>query len=298
MSKQEADAVMEFVKKGGLIIADGRPALFNENGRRLKEGLLDSLFGEKLAREDVLSVRDLDSSNDSTAKMIEYHKQRLVENEETMTKEYITGLLNVKLGNDRKAVNVKGLDGKPVTGVEITTWKNGNARIAAVQRNRQFRLNEMAHDKKYHTNKRFEKKVKLILTADGVCYDMRKGGLAGKEGAVIFTLDPWEPQIFCIMPKEVTPFTFEPAGPYKPGEALKVSLIPSKECVLETPVYHIKVFDPKKKRVSLYEQNVVIPPKGDTVLIPFAANDMPGKWTVTAREVFTGTEKSITVILP
>jgi len=45
MSRQDADALTDFVRGGGTLIADVRPAIMDEHGKPLDEGYLDAVFG-------------------------------------------------------------------------------------------------------------------------------------------------------------------------------------------------------------------------------------------------------------
>ena len=45
LSDEEAQAIREFVRNGGLLVADVRPGTCDEHGKRLERGLLDEVFG-------------------------------------------------------------------------------------------------------------------------------------------------------------------------------------------------------------------------------------------------------------
>jgi hypothetical protein len=58
MSAEDAAAIERFATAGGVVVADVRPAIFNEHGRPLERGLLDALFGiARLKAEGAGSVR-------------------------------------------------------------------------------------------------------------------------------------------------------------------------------------------------------------------------------------------------
>lgn len=294
MSKEEAEAVRAFAKGGGVVVASGRPGLFSEHGRRLEKGLLDDLFGEKPAK-DIVLVRGGADPTERELKVIDYHRQRLHDGEETAAKDFFGETLRAALGKDRRSPRLTDAEGKPHTGVEVTTWRNGQARMIAVHRNPQFRITELGEHKRDKSNARFQKPVDLTLEIDGACYDVRAGKLLGEAKKITFTLQPYEPKLFCVVPKALKPFTFKPAGPLVPGEAYKLILTPGEDCPLAKPVYHVEARAPDGKRLALYDQNVVVAENNKEVLVPFAINDKPGTWTIVATEAVTGQKVEVKV---
>jgi len=295
LSNKEARAIRSYVKNGGTVIAAGRPGLFDEHGKRLSEGRLDDVFG-KAAHKDVVLVRGAAGNEDMRLEMINYHRWRLHKGKERRIKEKIGKVLLNALGDARRAMTVVDKDDKPVTGVEVTTWKNGSARIVAVHRNPQMRISELG-PQEYRSNKRFETPVELTLKAKGVVYDMRAGEFKGDAQSYTFTLNPWEPTILCVVPEKADPFTFKAKGTYRRGEAFVLELKPGANCALAKPVYHIEAVAPGGTKLALYDQNVVVTDKknGITVAIPFALNDKRGTWKIVAREAATGQTQEVKV---
>jgi hypothetical protein len=60
-------------------------------------------------------------------------------------------------------------------------------------------------------------------------------------------------------------------------------------------VIHVDVLDPAGQLHREYSGNLLAPAGAATKPIPLAHNDPPGAWTVTARDVLTGQEKTVRV---
>ena len=60
-------------------------------------------------------------------------------------------------------------------------------------------------------------------------------------------------------------------------------------------VLRLEVSDPRGRAVEHYAQNVVAPSGKAAAVIPFALSDPPGHWTITVRDVATGTKGSTSI---
>jgi len=279
MSDAEAGAIRAFVQAGGTVVADKMPGTYDEHGKRREESPLASLFADGAAGRAILLNQD----------MLPYYQQRILPGDkEAALKSLIGDLLRKAVGGDRATPEVVGDDGKPVTGVETTLWRNGRCEVIALHRNPLLRVNELG-PQEYKSNRKFETPVALTVRRAGPAawYDVRKGGRIGEGKEVKVTLPPFEPVILSALPAEAKPFAAEVQGG-------SLRLTPAVSAGMTEPVYHLAFVGPDGKERLVYRTNVVCPPAGGSFPIPLALNDASGMWTVRIRETVTGAEKDVT----
>jgi len=282
MSSAEVEAIRNFVKAGGVVIADRLPAQFDEHGKRLEASPLADLFRDGAGGRAILLNRD----------MVPYHQQRIFPHKEEELKALVGDLLRKAVGEDRVTPEVVGDDGKPVTGVETTVWVNGDVEIIALHRNPLLRINELG-PQEYKSNKKFEVPVRLTVTRRqrAVWYDVRSGRWLGSGRKVVVTLQPFEPIFLAAFPSDPGRFTVEITS-----DGVKV--IPGEPCDMARSVYHIAFVGPDGKERLAYRRNLACGPQGGSVEIPLALNDPAGQWTVRVKEIATGREAEVRFAWP
>jgi hypothetical protein len=283
LSTGEAKAIADFAAAGGTVIADKTPGLYDEHCRKLDRPALADLFTAKDTPRAVLLDTDL----------LEYYHLRLRDGrEEAGLKELVGQRLRQGVGGDRQTPVVLGADGKPVTGVEVTQWRNGRARIVAVQRNPQLFVHELG-ETDYSNNKRFEKPEPLTIRLDGgkptkgYWVDIRGGKSLGELAARPFQLDAYMPSLFAVFPEPLRPFQAR-------VETDKLVIAPFAGLGMETYVYHLAFIGPDGKERLPYRANVACGAAGGRFDLPLALNDMDGAWTIRVHEVATGARASVT----
>jgi hypothetical protein len=290
LSAADVKAITAFVAAGGTVIADKTPGLYDEHCRKLEAPALAGLFSK---REDHSRVVLLDTD------LLEYYHLRLRDGQaEAGMKELLGRHLRQGLGGERRTPLVSGPDGKPLTGVEVTQWRNGQARIIAVQRNPQLFVHELG-ETDYTTNKRFEKpeEVRISLAPElpasasstrNHWVDIRGGVPLGEVTAHKFQLDPYMPSLFAVFPGPLHPFTAK-------VEQDKLVIAPFAGAGMETYVYHLAYIGPDGRERLPYRANVACAAAGGSFELPLALNDMAGTWTVRIHEVATGCRVTVTL---
>jgi hypothetical protein len=276
LSTAEADAIRAFVKAGGAVVADKLPGAFDEHGKRRKVSPLAGLFGE--SKRAILLNQD----------MLPYYRQRLYPQGDESLKMLIGKHLVRTVAGDQVTPRVVGDDGQPVTGVEVTVWRNGAAELIALHRNPQLRVHELG-PQEYRSNKKFEVPAKVKVSRPGVTtwYDVRAGRKLGQRKEVTVTVPPFEPAFLVALRAAAKPFDAH-------VETGAVSITPGKGCPLESPAYHLDFLGPDRKERLVYRVNVVCPPDGGSFPLPLALNDASGTWTLRVREVATGETREVT----
>jgi hypothetical protein len=163
IGKQEAEVIRDFVKRGGTVIADARPGIYDDHCKQRNDGILDDLFGVK--RKAFLPAQKVagpmgavvDPGVEVTAGA-EGSSFSLAEGKPVLIgrkvgKGYallINGNLNTLAvqGKDivaalgtileragvRPTISLRKEDGNPTRDVELVRWKNGGNEIIALFR--------------------------------------------------------------------------------------------------------------------------------------------------------------------
>ena len=84
--------------------------------------------------------------------------------------------------------------------------------------------------------------------------------------------------------------SLQPAGEAIPGKPLEINASISTESgpVTGTHVFRVTVTDPNEQDPPWYTQNVLALEGRATITIPLALNEMPGAYTVRAKDVMSG----------
>jgi hypothetical protein len=128
-------------------------------------------------------------------------------------------------------------------------------------------------------------KVKLPA-AHGPRYDLLRGGLAADE----LEASPEQPVLLLERSSRVAHLDVD-AG-------LAIRLADEHGQPVDRSVVHVEVFDPAGKRVRYYSGNADVVGGTARFSIPFALNDLPGRWRVKVRDVISGLEANREVRVP
>jgi hypothetical protein len=230
--------------------------------------------------------------------VIDYYKDRGQPGKDEPMKSVFAALFAQELGAKKCAPVVTATTNGLPQNVETFLWETGNIRFVGVLRNPLQRAKELGGIE-YEKAGPLDVNTDLVLASiPGIdsakvdVYDVRAGkkldgGLPQK-----FTLAPYEPRIFAVVPKG-----FAPTAPQLP-KAVNTTTLAEKPCKVTfdksvsggEEVYHVFVKDPSGKDVWRYGANVSVEgDKGVEFTVPFALNDVPGDWTIDVRHIPTGT---------
>jgi len=269
MSAAEVGAIREFMRSGGTVIATGEPGGFDEHSRKLASPQLNDVDGQMMRIPgDVLN----------------YHRDRLLGKEGVVLEAARKVFQNADV---RPRYHVVDESGKDAVGVETHVFRNGGATIVGLLSNPQLRVDELGPPE-FKSNERFEKprRLRLLLDADGYVYDIRRGQFAGKRDSVEFTLDPYEPVVYALLPAAARDLHVAAPGLVSSGGTAQVSF--STDPSAATSVLHVEVTDPSGNVAAHYSGNFFGAEGRGGIQVPFAVNDAPGKWEVRVRDVLTG----------
>jgi hypothetical protein len=290
LSGAEAAAIRDFVSRGGTLIADSMPGIFDEHVRLLAKPQLADLFepakGQPYTSRAFGRGRVIFLNTD----ILNYHQQRLV-NKEASTHE-LAGRLFTGAGVKPEFAVTDGA-GKPVVGMETHTFRNGGVTIVALMTNPQLRVEDLGPPE-FRSNERFAKPmtVRLALPGDRFVYDMRSGKAMGRRAELNLTVQPYEPTILAISPVAFPEMSLSTPERVARGESAQLRTGFSSRSSALNHVFHIDVVDPTGKVVDYYSGNLIAERGEGSRLVPFAKNDAAGRWEIRVRDMLSGQSKT------
>jgi hypothetical protein len=274
LSDAEVTAIREFSARGGLVIADGEPGVFDEHSRRRSSPALADLSDGTAVRFHAL----------------DYHQQRLNGKEAQLHRE-MKKLLDAREVRPKFAVVDDG--GGPVVGIETHPFRNGAVSIVGLLGNPQQRVDELGPPD-FKSNERFAKPrtVTLRLPEDLFVYDIRMGAGLGRRRELSVKADPYQPNIFALSPSALPGFTIDAPGSIARGSTALIGIRFSGPSPAAAQVLHVSVTDPAGRVATHYTANVVVTDGAAAHAVPFAVNDAPGDWRISVRDMLSGQERT------
>ena len=284
LSEAEAGAMREFVAKGGVLIADGRPGRYDQHARLLSKAHLSDLFAGSLTAPLTARVSGQGKAIYVNLDVVNYYQDRLLGREQNAH-----GLMGRVLGENLAAPEIILSDqsGNPVVGVEIHVFRNGGVRLVGLQSNLEV---SVAGPSPSLSNKRFERPQAVVLTLPGerYVYDVRAARALGKLRRLTVQLDPYEPTILSVSTGAMPPLVISTPSRLRLGETGQISLSVSRRSGAALHVFHVDVVDPSGNIASPYSGNIVAPNGRATVALPLALNDKVGRWEIRVTDLLSG----------
>ncbi len=291
LSKAEAVAMRDFVGRGGTLIADTMPGVFDEHARRLPASPLADLFDTQKGAPFTSRAFGRGRAIYLNAQLLNYHQHRLV-NKEGPVHQIVGRLLAAS--NVKPEFAVTDSAGKAVVGVETHSFRNGGLTIVALMSNPQLRVDELGPPE-FRSNDRFAKPatVKLSLPGERFVYDLRTGKQLGKRNEISVTVQPYEPSIFAVSPSAMPELRLSAPDRASRGETLELGIRFASSSLAASHVLHIEVRNPAGDTVQAYSGNLIAPRGVASKAIPLAINDATGRWQIQAHDLLTGQKKII-----
>jgi len=284
LSEAEAAAMREFVGKGGVLIADGRPGLYDRHARLLSKAHLSDLFAGPLTAPITARASGQGKAIYVNLDLVNYYQDRLLGKEQGAHRQ-----MGRVLGESLAAPEIVLSDqsGNPVVGVEIHVFRNGGVRLVGLQSNPEL---SVAGPSPSLSNKRFEKPQTVVLTLPGerFVYDVRAARALGKLRRLTVQLDPYEPTILSISTGAMPSLVISTPSRLRLGDTGQISLSLSRRSGAALHVFHVDIVDPSGNVASPYSGNVVAPNGRATVALPLAFNDKVGRWEIRVKDLLSG----------
>jgi hypothetical protein len=226
----------------------------------------------------------------------DYHRWRLRPPEDTDCRELIFQL--TRAAGVKGEYAVRKADGSYLPAVEIFPFVNGRAKIIAIHRNPQLRVNELGPPK-YRSNKLFQRPepIQVDLGARYAVYDVRTGTSLGSGKKLKLRLDPWTPTILALFPRAVRGLKLVAPARAARGKAIayKVSILASQPAARHA--YRVQLAGPNGQVLPLYSRNIIGARGKASGTIYLALSDPAGRYTLAVRDVATGKTASKRIVI-
>jgi len=277
VSQKEAAAIREFVKNGGVVIADIIPAILNEKGTIQEKSLLGDLFPTNkkgtvtaLGRGKTVLLGEDFLEDYGKAHIDQYGWKKLG------GRWKLLGDLLEKEARVKPKVQIVRAGGGEMPPTEITRFKCGENEFVGLLR--EYFLYD---HKPYKARIKFPYKSHL--------YDVIEGKYLGFKRDVVTEIS-YRAKLYCLMRYSVDaveltlPETAAAGSPARVQMHVKISEGegPSKHC------FRLEVASPEGKNLRYYAQNIVAEKGSAEAVIPWALNEKPGRYIVKVRDVASG----------
>ncbi len=279
ISPAETSAIHEFVEQGGVLIADGDPAVFDEHSRKLPQSQLADLFGGPRKGDFSEKAFGRGKAIYVSANVLDYGRERVLGKQSDVREPFMRLLGDAGI---HPAFGVTGEDGKPASGVETHLFRNGDVTIVGLLSNPELQISDIGPPE-FKSNEHFARArtLKLNLPAEFSVYNVRTGKSLGRRRQIPVQLDPYEPVLLAVSPEQIPELHVSaPARVAKGGTAQIV-------CA-QGPVFHVEITGPDGKVVSYYSGNVLAHEGRAVWRLPIALSDPAGKWNVAVKNILTG----------
>jgi hypothetical protein len=325
LAEEEADALAAFVEQGGTLLADAVPGVLSGHCRKLDAAPLDAVFGvthEAAYAPDAPtgelkvagSAHGLDlgewtmgttivtrrlalsggtalgAMDETPAFVVNRHGKGKAcylnfpmskylafrdAGKESELRERVRALL--EWAGARPTVLVTTPDGNPLDKLEVFRYVAGDAVIIGCV----LDAEEGAQ-------------ARIAFPTEGCLYDMRRGQALGRGTTFDIVLPARDALMLALLPYEAGGVALT-TGRARAGEAAPVGITLEADARPGLHVFRLEVSGPDGNPIDALARNVLAEDGRGKTMIPFALNDTPGTYTVTARDVVTGVKAEGTV---
>ena len=269
LSARAAEAIRDFVRQGGAVIADGEPGIFDEHGRRLARPALAEIFPSPM------------SPSATQFGFGKGHAIYLPAPRDQGSAERLSDIFAA--AGIEPLVSVMRSDGRPAADVETYVFENGrrrSSRCCAISTHRPRRPN-LRPDR--------QEAIDLKLPHPYEVYDVRSRRALGLTSRLTLALGPVEPIVLALSEQPLPGLSISGPPSVHVGENADFRISPNGNSSAARDIIHIEIADPDGKVVPHYSANRLA--QAGTIAsywLPLALNDKAGSWTIRVRDVLTG----------
>ena len=326
LSEKQAQAIRQFVKNGGTVVADYEVALEDEWNVPQSKGKLDDLFGVRqrsyglanIEQTRTLAIRKCGKVKVTTGKAhgmlrdalnrkypilitntfgkgkalylnfrFDYAKERISGNDSLRT------LLDRYLTFRTKYTPLKTMNGNPVGRTMTVFYHNGkNSYIGLLP---DLPKGNWAKAKPDDLNK-FAFKAKLTLPGKSHLYNVRTGKYYGYTAVCTLDMIPAKAVMLSSLPYKVTGLTLNSAKSVKPGSAVKVAVsLKTSNGAAGHHVFHLTVKTPSGEFPWFFRQTKETANGKAVFEVPFALNTAEGTYEITVKDAATKVTETIRI---
>ena len=270
MSSAEAKEISDFVEKGGIVVADREPGIFDEHGRRLAKSLLSEVF----AGPPTGAVTSFAFGKGQAIYAV------FTDDPGRAGGGHIAEILAAAGVQPR--FRLARSDGGPAGDVETYIFENGPITIVALLRD---------YPEPPAVPEPGLEKIVLPLPQPFGIYDVRAKRALGRTDRLALELGPVEPVVLALTE---TPFASPSiSGPPSARLGANAEFAIRTDPAAAVDVVHIDTIDPEGETIAHYSENLLVTGGAASKVVPFALNDQPGLWMIRASDLLSG--KAVTV---
>jgi beta-galactosidase len=315
MSAQEAELFRQYVREGGVLIADIRPAIYDGHVMPLTAGQLDDVFGVKrtgfaeallsdgaikvpsaggkLEPMDLVKVRADGGVQATGASAAGSADQAPL----FLTNQFGKGRA-VLLNMAASTYPPLGSEASPEAAVRLWRLTLGQGQVSPAldlsdAQGRRLRnvevtrwMNGPVQIVSIFRHGGQPEAAKLSLPQARYAYDLKSHKDLGKQQALSLTVTPYRAMFFALSPQPLKPVALGAAPSVAPGGLLRLTVTSSMPQGQQAVKVQVKL--PDGSTADWADSVAVVDRQGATVDVPVAFNDPRGTWTLSATELYTG----------
>ena len=275
LSNKEKEQIYSFIEKGGRVIADIKPGIYDEHGKAVED-----LKWEKFVKGKVIGkvLRGYKRDNPEASEMRVVFSKKL---KELGIKPEFTVVLNTGEVYEGELATFTPLERNP-RGREtypnfLTGFTEGDVRYIGLLR--------------YHSPKIKEQRAQVKLPQKVHIYNIRTRKYVGYRDRINTDLKAGMAGLWAILPQKVSQLNLKINPETILGKEVSYSI------ELRSPERHVirvEVFDPEGLMQKHYCQNLNLNNGKAKGIIPLALNEKEGYWRIKVHDVASGTSDSKT----
>jgi hypothetical protein len=266
LSGRAAEPIVDFVKEGGTVIADGDPGLFDEHGRRLTTPALAEIsprtaMPSALGKGQALYLSPPGPRDRNGGK----------------------GLSDIFAATGiEPLVSLTRSDGQPPDDVETYIFDHGGATIVALLRD----LDPSSVVSEIPPGGR--EAIDLKLPHPYEVYDVRAHRPLGLTAQLTLEPGPAEPVVIALSGQKLPGLLISGPPIVYAGENTNFRIWKNGNFSAARDIIHIEIADPDGKVVPYYSGNQLALTGATSYSLPLSINDRTGLRTIRARDLLTG----------
>jgi hypothetical protein len=270
LSSREVAEIRAFAQKGGVVVADENPGVFDEHGKK-RNGLTFA---------NLRVMRSAESCGADQALVLCHAFRRRLRQ-----------LLDQS--DLKPAIMLSQDDGEFPSDVSTFVFTSGNATLVALQRD----LGVPAADNRRDVNA--NEHIRLKLAHPSFLYDLRTQKGLGRRTELDLVLDAAEPTLVSLTPSPGA-HSYTVTGPCraKRGSIVEFRIRGAAASARALSVYRADVIAPDGRAIGHYGGTLVAVGGRALLRIPIAINDPIGTWKVELRDMVNGrtVDRALTVV--
>ncbi len=198
LSDVEGKVIQQWVKGGStgrVLLTDGTPGVFDDHGKLRASPALGAMFpAANSAQKSFSCISKSNAAESKSGDIATYNEARVAAKPGLDWPRWIAA----QLGDMRPPVSVP-LESRTA----IFRYRLGKARLLAFERNVSCQMSEDLKQAGGNGSLETPVEVRATLAEAGHLYDLRTQEYLGFADHLDFTLDPWHPALFAILPEEI-----------------------------------------------------------------------------------------------